>query len=203
MTASVDNPHVGLITEGPGDAISLPLLLRRRLEQRAIYNDILGKPAICNGRERAIASNGLEGYVAAVAARPGCQAVFIVLDAEGDAACELGPRLLARAEKITRLPVYVALAERGWEDWMYASVETLFTDSELTYKERTGGTPVIKEALKPAKYVKPTWQPRLTARMDIELARSRSASLDRMFQKFDELVDEISNTAEASDEEDD
>lgn len=190
MTASPDEPHVGLIVEGPGDAKSLPLVLREWLAQRGDFRDILGKPAICNGRERAIVAEGLEGYVAAVTARPGCQAALVVLDAEGDSACDLGPKLLTRAMAITRLPVAVALAERCWEDWLYASIETLRIGSELTYDQRYRGTPIIKEALRPAKYVKPTWQPRLTARMDIGLAGSRSPSLSRMLQKFDELVDQ-------------
>src|SRR5260370_35918928 len=121
MTASADEPHAGLVVEGPGDAISLPLLLRTWLAQRADYRDILGQPAICNGRDRALVTDGLEGYVAAVAARPGCRVVLVVLDTEGDPACNLGPKLLARAQTITRLPVAIALAHRGWVDWLYAS----------------------------------------------------------------------------------
>lgn len=192
MTASADAPHTGLIVEGQGDANSLPLLLRRWLDQRTEYRDILGKPAVCNGRDRAIAANGLERYVAAVSARPGCRAVLVVLDTEGDPACNLGPELLARAQTITRMPVAITLADRGWEDWLYASIETLRIGSGLEYDKRLQGTSVIKEALKPARYVKPTWQPRLTARMDIELAMSRSPSLSRMLQKFDELASQVS-----------
>jgi hypothetical protein len=189
MTASANDPHVGLIVEGQGDANSLPLLLRKWLEMRADYRDIIGKPAICNGRERALVAEGLEGYVAAVAARPGCLAVLVVLDAERDASCELGPRLLERARAITRLPVAVALAERNWEDWIYSSIETLrIDDPPPAYDANQSGISVIKQSLKPAKYVKPTWQPRLTARVDIELARPRSASLNRMLEKFDELI---------------
>src|SRR5262245_22600369 len=98
MTASADEPHIGLIVEGPGDANSLPLLLRNWLGLRADYRDIFGKPAICNGRDRAIVTDGLERYVAAVTARPGCQAVLVVLDTEGDPACNLGPAFLARTQ---------------------------------------------------------------------------------------------------------
>jgi hypothetical protein len=40
--------------------------------------------------------------------------------------------------------------------------------------------------LAPDKYVKPTWQPRLAHRLDLELEQ-RSSSLARLIAKFDEL----------------
>jgi len=187
MTAAAGDPHLGLVVEGPGDAISLPLLLRRQLELRGDSRDLLGKPAICNGRDRATAANGLERYVAAVAARPGCKAILVILDSEGDPVCELGPQLLERAEKITSLPVAVCLANRNWEDWIYASAETLELPG-LTYSAGSRGLGAIVSALRPRKYVKPTWQPRLTARMDIAKASGRSPSLSRTLTRFDEFI---------------
>jgi hypothetical protein len=192
VSCCAEESHIGLIAEGQGDAISLPLLLRRWLVRGGDYRDMLGKPAICNGRDRATVTDGVERYVAAVTARPGCRSVLLVLDTEGDSACDLGPKLLARVQSTTRLPVAIALAERNWEDWLYASIETLEIGPDLQYDVGSHGIAVIKQALKPAKYVKPTWQPRLTAKMDIELAISRSPSLGRMLEKFDELVQRIS-----------
>lgn len=195
MTASAEDPHIGVVVEGPGDSLALPILLRIWLQGRDDFRDVLGKPAICNGRERAIAKDGIERYVAAVAARPGCRAVLIVLDSEGDPACNLGPQLMARAQNATRLPVSICLAERCWEDWLHASIETLDLGSELVYQENSRGMGVIVKALQPRKYVKPTWQPRLTARMDIEKARKRSPSLARTLERFDLLLSYLPNEA--------
>jgi len=176
---------IGLVVEGPGDVQAVPLLLRRHLETEGDYETILGKPISCNGRDRAIVENGLEGYVVAAASRPGCHGVLVVLDAEKDSSCELGPSLLARSRNISHKPIAVCLAERNFEDWIYASAETLNLE-DLDYKSDRSGLGRIKGALS-EKYVKPTWQPRLTSRMDIALARSRSQSLDRMIRKFDWL----------------
>ncbi|MEU4063561.1 hypothetical protein AB0F25_14210 [Streptomyces wedmorensis] len=85
---------------------------------------------------------------------------------------------------MTHLPVKVVLADHNWEDWLYASAETLQIDGFEYVPGRRGS---VQAALKPTKYVKPTWQPRLTARMDIELAAGRSASLELLLREFDEL----------------
>lgn len=181
-------PSLGLVVEGPGDVEAVPLLLRRYLTLKGNYGPALGKPVCCNGRNRALVENGLEGYVSAAAARPGCQGVLVVLDAESDLPCELGPSLLRRAEAVCRKPVAVCLAERNFEDWLFASAETLELEG-LEYSAERSGLGRIKVALA-EKYVKPRWQPRLTNRMDISLACSRSRSLERAIQKFDWLCNE-------------
>jgi hypothetical protein len=185
MTAAFNSPHIGLVVEGPGDANSLPILLRKWLALREDYRDLLGKPIPCNGRENATVLNGIEGYTATAASRPGCKAVLVVLDAEKDCAAHMGPTLLSRAIEVCPVPVILCLAEHHWEDWLYASAETLEIDG-FTYEE--GKRKALSLALRPTKYVKPTWQPRLTARMNVELAISRSKSLARMLKKFDSLI---------------
>ncbi|HET8682371.1 MAG TPA: hypothetical protein VFM54_10925 [Micromonosporaceae bacterium] len=190
MTAQPNDPHIGLVVEGQGDLNALPILLRRRLWQREIHKDILGKPVSCNGREKAVMPTGLEGFVAVAAARPGCRSVLVVVDGEKDLVCELGPSLLSRARDVTRLPVAICLAERTYEDWLFASCETLDIGS-LRYRRTVAGLGAVVAALKPAKYVKPTWQPRLTERLDLDVAMRRSGSLRRMINHFDTLVDDL------------
>ncbi len=187
MTSSPTSPHVGLVVEGPGDAKALPLLLRNWLQARADYRDILGKAIPCHGRDKATLSNGIEGFVATAAARPGCRGILVVLDGEGDAVCELGPSLRERAALVSRVPVEVALADHCYEDWLHASIETLGLTA-TNYRPDARGTGSISEAVKPSKYVKPTWQPRLTARMDLTLAAGRNQSLARMLARFDQMV---------------
>lgn len=186
MTADPQAPHIGLVVEGPGDANAVPSLLRRHLQANGCYQDILGKPVTCHGREKALKPKGLEGFVAVAAARPGCRAIVVILDGEGDPVCELGPKLLNRLKNVTSLPTVVSLADRSFEDWVYASAETL--QLGLTFTRGTGGTKAIVDALRPVKYVKPTWQPRLTNRMDIALAAGRNAGLQRLLHRFDGLL---------------
>jgi len=98
----------------------------------------------------------------------------------------LGPQLLSRASSATGLPVHLTLADQNFESWIFASAETL--ELGLTYNASVSGGGAIVSALKPGKYVKPTHQPRLAARMDTALARSRSASLEHLLVGFDRLL---------------
>jgi len=108
-----------------------------------------------------------------------------VLESEEQAACSLGPDLLARATRVTGKLVRVALAVPKFEAWLVASSETLQL-ADLAFDEGRDPVVVIKERL-PSKYIKPIWQPRLTNRMDLPLACGRSASLRRTLARFDEL----------------
>ncbi len=187
MTASPEAPHIGLVVEGPGDVAAVPLLLRRWLHLQGEFRDLLGKPVNCNGRTKALARNGLEGKVATAIARPGCKGVLVILDGEGDAVCSLGPNLLSRARSVTGAPVALTLADTKYEAWLCASAETLALSS-LTCEVGADPEYAIRCALLPAKYVKPTWQPRLTERMDLPLARSRDRSLSRVLDQVIYLV---------------
>jgi hypothetical protein len=181
-----DQPHIGLVVEGAGDRDAIPLLLRKHLADQEIFTDVLGKPITCHGRGNATIPGGIEGYVATAAARPGCRAVLVILDGDDDPVCKLGPSLIERARSVARVPVAVSLAEACFEDWLYASAETLEIGLDNYHADRRGLLEV-KAALGKTKYIKPVWQPRLTARIDLQQARTRNRSLDRMLRRFDNL----------------
>jgi hypothetical protein len=192
MTAPLGEPHIGLVVEGVGDVRATPLLLRKHLQALNDYRDVLGKPVPFHGRGNATAAGGIEGYTAVAGSRPGCKGVLVVLDSDGDCVASLGPDLLERAQSRLGIPVRLALAEVDYEDWIFASAETLELGG-LTYDPARRGKNAIADSLK-VKYVKPTWQPRLTSRMDIATASRRSASLDRALRRFDELLGELPRT---------
>jgi len=183
MTASPSDPHIGLVVEGPGDVAAVPVLLRKWLEDRYDFRDVLAKPISCNGRDNALAPRGLEGFVGVAASRPGCVGVMVILDGEGDLVCQLGPKLWKRAKSVTGKHVSVCLADKMFEDWIYCSAETL--DLGLDYNASRNGIGAVVGALRPRAYAKPTWQPRLAARMDISIAAPRSSSLQRLFKQFE------------------
>lgn len=183
----MNGPHVGLVVEGPGDKGALPALLRRHLEAQEKFADVLGKPVPLNGKGSATRPGGIEGYVA-TAARRGCVGVLVLLDADKDSSCVLGPELLDRAQAVVGVPVVIAIAERDYEDWLYASIETLELSEHQTWDSSKRGKSVIESLLRPVAYAKPVWQPKLTYRMDHSLARGRSASFNRLLVKFDTLA---------------
>ena len=187
MTAGVSDPHIGLVVEGAGDVGAIPVLLRSHLHARGEYRELLGKPVPVHGRENAVVAGGIEGYVATAASRPGCVAVLVVLDGEGDCVAALGPSLTTRGCSMTGKPVVVSLADKDFEDWIHASIETMEL-GDLEFDGTKRGQSVVKSALKPKSYAKPTWQPRLAARIDLALAVQRNASLLRTLTKLDELL---------------
>lgn len=187
MTAAPGAPHIGLVVEGPGDKDAFPILLRKYLQAQGVYAELIGKPVPLKGKGSATSpSNGVEGYVLA-AARPGCCGIIVLVDADKDASCVLGPELLARAQAVTAVPVVVVVAERDFEDWLYCSIETLEI-GDVSWSPAQRGKSVIESLIAPAKYVKSTMQARLTHRVDVSIARSRSSSLDRLFRKVDAIV---------------
>lgn len=186
MNAPTGAPHIGLVVEGPGDRESFPILLRTYLQSQGRYEDLLGKPVPLKGKGSATRPNGLEGYVLA-AARPGCRAVLVLVDADKDASCTLGPALLARAQAVTAVPVIVIVAERDFEDWIYAAAEHLGL-GDATWSSSVRGKSAIESLLSPGKYVKSTMQARLTQRMNLDVARERNSSLDRLLRKVDEVL---------------
>lgn len=188
MTAANDAPSIGLVVEGPGDKEAFPVLLRKYLADNGIYDVALGKPVPLKGKGSATRPGGVEGYVMTAGARPNCKAVIVLVDADNDASCELGPTLLARASGATKVPVVVVVAERDFEDWIYASLETLEL-GDAQWLESTRGKSAIESLVAPKKYVKATMQARLTHRVDIAMARERSTSLNRLFNKLDGILE--------------
>lgn len=183
--------HLGLVVEGPGDVAAVPLLIGQMASARNLSLPRLGRPVSCSGRGRATREAGLEGFVAAAAARPGCRAVLVVLDGEGDPVCELGPELLARAETATSLPVRIILADPLYEAWLVASAESLGL-AGLTYNAaKADPVAAIKRALGSKKYVKPVWQPRLTERIDPKRVARRSHSFSRASKRLESLIKEF------------
>lgn len=181
--------HLGLVVEGPGDREAVRLLVRQHLFASGEFGLRIGLPWSGNGREKLLADDKLEDFVAGAARVPGAAGVLVVFDAEGDAACELGPESLARAQSATELPVRVCIAVRCFENWIAASVETVFDEVEpLADCEGKGAIGLIKEGMHPTKYVKTVHQARLASRIDQSLACDKSPSLARFFRCIDELV---------------
>ena len=115
------------VIEGKGEVEAIPLLIRR------ICTDILGFYAFKTTRPVRIPRSTLvrpgeleRAIRLAQTAADGRGPVFVVLDADEDAPCELGPRLKARALMIahaSRLSIVIPKYE--FETWFLAAAESL------------------------------------------------------------------------------
>jgi hypothetical protein len=187
MSARPNEPHIALIVEGPGDGGAIPVMLRKYLYERAMFIDVLATPLATNGLGNVTSAGGIEKFVSVAASRPGCRAILVVLDSDRECVVERATALLSRVGHVAQ-PVTIALAERDFEDWIYASAETLGFEDFAPWRPDINGGAEIKNALLPTAYTKPQHQPALASKIDFGVARGRSKSLDRLLSRVDSLL---------------
>jgi hypothetical protein len=122
--------------------------------------------------------------------------VLVLLDADADPPCILGPNLLAMAQKC-RADVDAAcvLANVEYETWFVAAAESLGEYLQLEgaaipsdpEAARAGKGWIGRHFLGPS-YSESVDQPRMTARMDLRLCRRRSKSFDKLCRELEKRI---------------
>jgi len=139
------------IVEGHGEQKAVPLLLRRWFQHRRFRNFETRDLAIRAPGAGALKcpydaaqEHGIEYYVE-MAARERPDGILVVLDADDE--CQerakdrrrlgLGPELLQRARRIApHVPIEVVVANREYEAWFLAALDTLRRVGSLPRKKR-------------------------------------------------------------------
>jgi len=142
--------------------------------------------------------------LAALDARPG-GAVLVVLDADEDCPKTLAAQLLRRARTgVADLPVSVVLAKREFEAWYLAAAESLRGQRGLPPDLEPPPEP---EAIRGAKewlqrhmpfgrrYSETLDQPALAAVFNLELARRRSPSFEKLCREMARLLAHLASAA--------
>ena len=115
------------IIEGHGEEQAVPLLVRR--VQQSLRPDIqLAEVTRLRApRHKMVRPKELERAVELAARRTKPpRAILILVDADDDPPCLLGPTLLERAKAARPdVPVGVVLAKREFESWFLAAIESL------------------------------------------------------------------------------
>lgn len=191
---------LALLVEGHGEVAAVPQLVRRVVP--AIDP---GRPAEIRrptrvNRSRLVKSGEFERYVELaardVAALSG--ALLVLIDADDDCPASLGPALRARAAaERPDIPVGVVLATREFEAWFLATAESLRGHRGLPLDL---APPPEPESIRDAKgwlqdqrtdgfaYSATTDQPALAARMDLDVARERAPSFDKLWREVTRLM---------------
>ncbi len=187
------------IVEGHSEVQAVPVLLRRLLAEREQYEIQIGRP-VRVGRYKVVRPGELERTVHLARRRPeGCDAILLVLDADDDCPKELAPRLLARAREASGgLPVAVVLAKSELESWFVGSLESLHAVRGIP---GTAVSPEHPENIRDAKgylsrqmkmsgrtYVETDDQPALAARFDLQMARQRCPSFDKLVRDVEAML---------------
>ncbi len=186
--------RVFAIVEGHGEVDAVPVLLRRIFaELGATDVDVLPPWRLPRSSMlNAPSERARVGRAARLKAGPG-GLVLMLLDADDDLPCALGPRLSEVIAQEAAGPATCVVATREFEAWFLAGVETLSGVRGLPARLEAPPDPErirdakgwFTERMAPARrYAPPTDQPAFAARFDLVRARERSRSLDKLYREL-------------------
>ena len=176
----------------------MPLLLRRILNEKNIHHVKIETPINAHSRDNIIKQDGLERFVKVALKREKCDALLVVLDSEGECPAELGVWLANRLRaRFPHIPSAVALANRCYESWLLASVETISGKRDLA--EFTEEIPDPESIPSPKRwltdrmqgtraYKETRDQVALTHFVDLHLVRNRSRSFRRLENALEQML---------------
>lgn len=190
------------IVEGHGEVSALPILLRRIGVELlgGVYFDVV-KPLRCKRDQVVQRQNNELCQKIDLAVRtlrsfgdgtPGM--ILVLIDAECDLPCQLGPQLFLRATQCRPdVDMSCVLAAPCYETWFIAAALSLAEYLDLTTDailpespEHDGlGKGWIKTRIRRAKYSETSDMPRLTTAMDLIQCRSRSPSFDKLCRELE------------------
>ena len=190
------------VVEGHGEVSALPILVKRSVRAyRSACRAEVGRP-IRKKRRSLLKADELERSVEQAAIytkRRG--AVLVLLDSADDRACELAPKLLARARGASAgCPVSVVLACKEYEAWFLASIESLRSvgglaadlEAVIDPEEIRGAKEWLSKRMpRHQPYRETLHQAEFSGKFNLDLARSRSASFDKLCREIEGLCDAL------------
>lgn len=149
-----------------------------------------------------IGNSEFERYLELARRRAGCSgAILLVFDADDDCPKEVGPQLQQElARSLAPLPAAVVLANREFENWFLAAVESLRgyrgiredavspTDPESI----RGAKEQLRRLMVPGReYRAKIDQVAFATQLDLQLARQRSRSFDKFYREVCRLLNTV------------
>ncbi len=123
--------------------------------------------------------------------------IMLLLDANSDAACILGPQILEAAVRCrSDQDIFCVLPNPEFETWFVAAAESLTADLRLDRRERVPVDPEntrigkgwIEHRFRGPKYSETVDQPSLTSKMDLGLCRRNSPSFDKLCRELGKRI---------------
>ena len=185
------------IVEGQGDVAAVPLLLRRLRDEAQAWGLEVGRPHR-KRRTQLVNKDSLQSAVQVAGLRDDCAGILVVFDADDDCPKELAPTLQQWAQEAARGKFCaVVMANREYEAWFLASIETLRGKGGILAEAVSHSDPEEPRDAKGeleqrmplgASYSAPVDQPTLTASLDLETAYRRCRSFRKLVSAFGELA---------------
>ncbi len=179
---------IASIVEGHGEVQAVPVLIRRVAAYVAPGVGVDVRRPHRRPRSKLVRADVLEDYRRIVFEESPGAHLLVLLDADDDCPAELGPRLLECIASPPPSRGAVVVAKSEYEVWFLASADSLGgrrgLRSELDAPEdpervRDAKGWVQRNRVDGRAYSPPVDQAALTDGIDIDLARSRSASFDK------------------------
>ena len=186
-------PTLVTIVEGQGEVSAVPILIRRIAAVVAPSVVLTVPMPIRVKRERLLRENELERYVHLAARQAGSDGrILILLDADDDCPPQLASDILRRAKSArSDRPIETVLAQREYEAWFLAAADSVAGHRELSDDMVAPADP---ESVRDAKgwltlhmppgrsYRETRDQAALTVTVDLDQARRRSRSFDKIWR---------------------
>ena len=196
-------PKIVPIVEGKGEVAAFPKLLHRLLHENQRYDIQVVEPKSAHGCNNLKKPNGLEKFLRYAAIEPGCSAILILMDADGDCPRKLARDFASRVQTAgLRFPTVIVIAKCEYEAWFLASLDTMtgkpLTDGVMlpVGLEFTGAIEAernvkgwLTERLPGSRaYKEDEDQAAFTQMIDIELAKQNSRSFRRLCHAVEEII---------------
>jgi len=188
------------IVEGHAERESVPLFIRRLLHDQQVF-DLPVRQGIRVPRDQLLKRHELERKVEYARRQDGAQAVVILVDADDDCPRDVAIDARRRGEPVAAgMPVSVVLAKTEIEAWFIAGIESLRGFQGIGHD---AASPADPEDIRDAKgwlsrhmvtgrtYVPAHNQASMAARVDYQLAATRSRSLRKFIKDVTQIADRL------------
>ena len=184
------------IVEGHGDAAAVPVLLRRLVNAAAAWEIRIDRPIRCN-RNQLVKEAELKKRVRLARLRKDCGAVIIIFDSDDDCPVELAAQVREWAvAEAGPLHCEVVLAEREYEAWFLATVESLRWHRSVLSDAQSHPNPEshrdakgVLEAMMHISYSETAHQPAFSDAFCMAVAYARCRSFRKLISSFGRLMD--------------
>jgi hypothetical protein len=186
------------IVEGQGDVDAVPVLLRRLRDEAQAWGLEVAKPHR-RPRTLLVKREPLQSAVRVAGLTPDCAGILVIFDADDDCPKALAQELEKWAQEAAgERPCAVVLANREYEAWLLASIETLRGKAGILPEAVSHPDPESPRDAKGeleqrmpqgASYSPSVDQAPLTAHLDLESAYRRCRSFRKLVSAFGVLAE--------------
>lgn len=190
------NHRIVPLVEGNGEVRAAPALMRNVAQALGVYDTdfLMGWRT---PRSLIVREGEIERQTIMALRQRDAHAVLVLLDADDDLGCDLGPRLLERVRRAipSTVPAACVVAEREFETWIVGSSDRMAGKAGFPANvvlppnwAQTRDAKGLLRQLRGGSYIASTDQERLATHIDVGVLRSRSPSFDKFVRELMRLL---------------